>query len=618
MHPAMRNRKKQLASVLRDYAIPDTDVFVREVAVRLYESLDTPISLSCAIQLRYNELESLLGRSVDPANYLQDQHDRFADDYQAVSFLKKYPGFKTGVDPQAAAWAKFQDAERQCRATNARLRQCRSSGIYPSGMAGILHRSAEKIYNWLGRLTASVWAEKCRFGPGSDDLTKGRRISVYNKLHSGFSATADFWDGACGLVQSHPRWARSFLGEGWEVGTPVSFLGEKAPGNKVAFVPKTALTHRSIAVEPMMNIYAQLGLGGILRQRLRLNAGLDLDTQERNRASAYKGSVLGTLCTIDLSSASDTIATELVRELLPPTWFLALDWVRSKVGRYQDETLWYEKFSSMGNGFTFELESMIFYALTQSVCDEVVPSRSKEACAFGDDIIVPSEAYQRLVEVLEFCGFTVNPQKSFSSGVFRESCGHDYFNGILVRPFFLKEEIDSVEGLFRLANGLRCYASRRNRYYGCDGRLRRPWLYAFSRIPNSARELFAPARAVTRYDGGSFLDTTGESQSILGTSLESSDGGLLLSFEEATASPWFRRSKDGHQGWTYLHYTAVTRKRKIPGLSTEDQTLAYLLYVCRDGSPKTASGDYVPFRGSEERRLSELTISDFIDVGPWV
>lgn len=604
MHPAMRNRKKQLLATLEGTRISDSSEFVREVAVRLYESLDTPKSLACYILLKNNEWEQLLGMAIDPFHYLDRDASRFADDYQAISFLKKYPGFDTGVDPEAAAWEKFQAAERQCRDANSRLRQCRSSGVYPSGMAGILHRSAEKIYHWLGRLTASAWAEKCRFGPGSDDLTKGRRISVYNKLHSGFSVTADFQDGARGLVQSHPRWAKSFLGEEWVVGSPASILGRVAPGNKVAFVPKTALTHRSIAVEPQLNIYAQLGLGGMLRDRLRINAGLDLDDQEPNRLAAFKGSVDGNLSTIDLSSASDTLATELVRELLPPTWHMALDWVRSKTGQYQGKTFWYEKFSSMGNGFTFELESMIFYALALSVCDEVIPQRSKEVRAFGDDIIVPTQAFNRLVEVLEFCGFSTNIRKSYSTGVFRESCGHDYFNGTLVRPFFLKEEIDSVEGLYRLANGLRCTAGRRNRIYGCDNRFRRPWLYAVSRIPRIARELIEPARAVSRYDGG--------------VSLECGDGGLLLSWEEATASPWFFRSKDGHQGWTFMHYTAITRKRKIPGAASESQVWAYLLYVSRDGSSSTPVGDYVPFRGSEERRLSVTSVPDFIEIGPWV
>jgi len=56
---------------------------------------------------------------------------------------------------------------------------------------------------------------------------------------------------------------------------------------------------------------------------------------------------------------------------------------------------------------------------------------------YGDDIIVPSESYDMVSWALECFGFQVNPEKSFSTGPFRESCGTDAFAGTNVRPIFV-------------------------------------------------------------------------------------------------------------------------------------------------------------------------------------
>lgn len=62
-----------------------------------------------------------------------------------------------------------------------------------------------------------------------------------------------------------------------------------------------------------------------------------------------------------------------------------------------------------------------------------------EWSVYGDDIIIDVAGYDLLAEVLQYCGFTVNPRKSYVTGPFRESCGQDFFLGDRVRPFYLKE-----------------------------------------------------------------------------------------------------------------------------------------------------------------------------------
>lgn len=193
-----------------------------------------------------------------------------------------------------------------------------------------------------------------------------------------------------------------------------------------------------------MNIWLQLQVGRHIRGRLR-KYGVDLDDQTVNQRRARFGSRTGLLSTIDLRSASDAIATELVNKLLPTPWVCLLHELRS-VNTLWPDGQWRknEKFSSMGNGFTFELESLLFYAICSAMSENV--------SVYGDDIVVPTENYSRVTEMLEFCGFEVNTSKSYSTGLFRESCGGDYFGGFSCTPVFLRSLPRTVEDVVLLHN----------------------------------------------------------------------------------------------------------------------------------------------------------------------
>jgi hypothetical protein len=151
--------------------------------------------------------------------------------------------------------------------------------------------------------------------------------------------------------------------------------------------------------------------------------------------------------------ASDTLAIELVRDLLPPDWFDILWALRSPNGNFDGTIRPWAKFSSMGNGYTFELETIIFLALAKSVC-EVKGIKHSQVSVFGDDIILPTDAFAAFSDVLRYSGFCINKEKSFTRGHFRESCGGDYFQGRDVRPFYLKRQIRSVRDLIFLRNSL--------------------------------------------------------------------------------------------------------------------------------------------------------------------
>jgi len=616
----MRNRRRNLELLAR--RVPkglSSDGEVLKVARLLWETIDTPVSLKLALLCEAGQLEDALRVEFDPSRYLDWDWKTAGDDYQAIAFIRKMPLSISGVDRASTAWKKFQDAEEQCRKTNLRFRTARVRG-FPPRVDAVLFTACRKISAWLGDLSAKSWALRCRFGPGVDALNTGERVSAYYKL-SRPSVTADFYEGALALVQSHPVWVRA-LQELDPERYPVQLLDEdesgninhlpeppidgkigRVPGNRVAFVPKTALVDRSIAIEPGMNIFAQLGLGALIRGRLK-RIGLDLDDQLPNQLLARKGSSLGSVATIDLSSASDTLATELVRELLPDKWFTALDWCRSKKGTYhpfgqEPTTFWYEKFSSMGNGYTFELESMVFYALALSCC-EVLRLPLDDVRSYGDDITVPSEAVTLLGEVLTFCGFTVNTSKSYSTGVFRESCGADFFNGKNIRPYFLKEYCNDARSLFRLANGIRRVAYRRNLGFGCDSKLRSVYTHVVSRIPDSLRELRVPFRdRLTPWPD-----------------VESGDGGLAVNHDEALSSRYVRFCRAYQTGWLFaeLQATALTsRADRWPEL------YAYALYRSRNGdSSETTSYDQVVGRGESRVRLNEGAYApSWFNLGPW-
>lgn len=221
--------------------------------------------------------------------------------------------------------------------------------------------------------------------------------------------------------------------------------------NKITFVPKTAKTHRSIAVEPLVNGYVQKGIDQVMRKRLR-RIGIDLSDQSGNSEYARLGSLDNSdqsFVTIDLSMASDSLATEVVRQLVPAAWFELLNALRSKSFLLDDVEYKFEKFCSMGNGFCFPLQTLIFTAACKAVGAGVPGLDFK---VYGDDIIVRRCHAEPVIRLLGELGFKTNTDKTFITGPFRESCGRDWFSGEDVRPFILDFRLDSVEALIKFHN----------------------------------------------------------------------------------------------------------------------------------------------------------------------
>jgi hypothetical protein len=426
------------------------------------------------------------GRYLDVVNFKFDydnpelSYDDCVYARQAQALLQKQENLAIeGIDKEEVAWDKFKQSEAQCLETNKRFQALDQGEItYPPGVASILFYAQRKISEVLGPLP-DLGQLDYAFGPGANTSVKADRACARLKLSASLECSTNFAPFVRSFLMEFPIWAAGHANSGVVVDElKLATIPVKATCGKLMFVPKDARSHRSIVVEPLLNSLYQKGVGSYLKTRLK-RFGVDLTDQTRNRELSRKGSVDGASCTIDLSSASDTVSRELVWNLLPLQWAHALDIGRTPQVTYRSETLLLEKFSSMGNAYTFELESLIFYSLAVGTCTALGLS-VQDVSVFGDDIILPVNAYHTFVGILDFCGFTVNSEKSFVHGPFRESCGFDYLNGMGVRPFYLKKRLnDRVlfvmhnffvrNGEWRLAKVVKTFIKPHNRIYGPDG-----------------------------------------------------------------------------------------------------------------------------------------------------
>lgn len=359
---------------------------------------------------------------------------------QVTAFFAKRSDLELGIDRRGVAIRKFLDSEVLCAETNFIFKK-RAAGefLFSPAVEARLFRAQRKVAFILGDVPC-LSDLKFRFGPGATTTLIKRKASARAKLGETFACSEDFAEGVKTFLEEFPSWIPFGDSEATQVSVEIH-------DGRLDFVRKNAKTDRTIVVEPMLNSMFQLGVGDYMATRLR-RVGIDIRDQSRNQGLACEGSLTGALATLDLSSASDTIATELVYELLPVDWALFLSQGRSSHLVYEDFRFSIEKFSSMGNGFTFPLETLIFYALA---CACVNEDDEYKVSVYGDDIIVPTYAYAELCDLLNAVGFIPNKDKSFSTGPFRESCGADYHSGINIRPCYVKGPLTGQD-VFRLHN----------------------------------------------------------------------------------------------------------------------------------------------------------------------
>lgn len=399
---------------------------------------------------------------------------------QLAALVVKMPFTGPDFAPERRAWEKFQAAEESCREANQRLKGWNPYEQYFQHARGWILRT-------IGEEPDLQEISKCcGFGPGAsvgvhgNTTHAGRKLSVSkwtvtptcsSYARAFMSGDAHIWEQLIPCHQPHPQALRAF---GAAFGERLEYIDY----NKITLVPKKAKVHRTIAIEPLLNGYVQKGIDMFLRSCL-LRVGIDLSDQTFNQRLALLGSKGGIdpVVTIDLSAASDSVSREIVRTLLPPAWYDLLNNTRSPCYLTEaGDIVRYEKFVSMGNGFCFPLETLIFASLSSAVYEMHKP-RTGVFSVYGDDIIVHQSVALILLEILRYAGFEPNDQKTFITGPFRESCGADYFGGINIRPYTLSEWPQSSVALFKILNGIREVPYTF---------LQHVWDYAFSRLPPDA------------------------------------------------------------------------------------------------------------------------------------
>lgn len=436
----------------------------------LLEKFNTPLSMALAISFRNTGYVTVdVNLLKDPFIHPNDAH-RYRLDMQSIALFKKSMYLQTGDDLEKKAVDAYRNIEDANRAFNIQKR-------FDFVSTGIIYSASRIIQNILGPVP-DVCDLKVSLTSGATFSKTVSNSTIADKL----SSVLDVTEHARPLIQ-RLLMNELLLVDCWD---PTNL--KIVRGSKFSTVPKDFRKRRSICKEPLGNMILQRGLGLHIRGKL-LKVGINLEKGQDTHKSLLTWDP-DAFSTIDQSDASDRITDRLVRELLPLDWYLLLNQCRCKETFIDGEWVKLEKFMTQGNGFTFELQTLIFYALCQAISINVHGKKTMVS-VYGDDVIVPTHLGMSVVMYLPMFGLSVNTEKTFINGPFKESCGFDSLFGIAVRPFFLKEfEQNEVLFYIQLANFINRVITS---IFGVPADIARDraWKRCLSNIPDNY-QLFGP------------------------------------------------------------------------------------------------------------------------------
>lgn len=443
------------------------------------------VATNCGLKERVTDLVT---RRFSTLPTFPDAFDDFVSDAKALSVL-------CGVDPQTvtkkvpsenpeavsdATIKKFFEAEEQCAEANLRLGlPFAKDGMFPDSselftedvlcvtedlvLTDMAQRLLDLSVDELNKLITLDWvlAESTDFGPGVTQVPGFRTKNLIEKLS-----------------QPTYEWPNpDFIPNDYFVDDVAWCLWERFNNNYtcdvISQVPKNSTINRTIGITSFVPLAAQ-GVCGDYIDACLMQHGINLRTlPQLHRDLAEAGSRLGGLATIDFSMASDTISRGLVWALLNNSrssdrcrmLYSKLCGCRTWMFTVNGETFFYEKFSAMGNKATFPLELLLFTAVARGI-ERLLHFHSpygRKATSLGDDTIIyaPDLVLSRnkslIIDLYGELGLTVNPDKSFFSGPFRESCGADYRNGVYVRGYYLHSRTVTLRDVVRCINHFTIY-----------------------------------------------------------------------------------------------------------------------------------------------------------------
>jgi hypothetical protein len=337
---------------------------------------------------------------------------------QIEAFYKKNAKFADNALCTGAAAVSFVEAEQQCSRTNCEIAQ------YISGSKK-LDYNTNVIIDRVRRYINSVLGFYPDFEHNLLDYVKITSGATASRKRSASIPQLKLKGVVYATRAAMPYLSMLFRETGFN-----NFRILPTHSNRITLVAKSWKTHRTIACEPEGNLPLQLAFDKWTKKRL-LKYGIDLSNQLKNQNLAKQSSVSNEMATLDFKAASDTIAYNVVAWLFPNDWFEFLCSVRSPGYRGVFGEGQYHKFSSMGNGTTFTIETLIFAAVCHAL-------NSENYSVYGDDVLIESYLVPEFLRITKLLGFTINVEKSFTSGPFRESCGGDFYNGINVTPVYIR------------------------------------------------------------------------------------------------------------------------------------------------------------------------------------
>jgi hypothetical protein len=197
----------------------------------------------------------------------------------------------------------------------------------------------------------------------------------------------------------------------------------------------------------------------LLQNRLASVAGINLSTQQaKNRDIAILGSTDGRWATIDHSMASDCISWRYYELVFPQKFVDFLSLYRERSLRINGKVYPCRIAFTAGNPVTFVLETMFFLAVAVVATDEAEmyfnlfadkpcipgdPSYIKfgRPGAYGDDVYIDPRAAGMYFTICEWLGLKVNQDKSFTTGLYRESCGVEAYQGMRLDSIYWPRQI---------------------------------------------------------------------------------------------------------------------------------------------------------------------------------
>ncbi len=351
-------------------------------------------------------------------------------DYRAIRAVRQIAGFH-GKLKELCSDEKILEAYDAFISTDKQIAMATATHHDYSWFADVAHRIWGRA---IGDVSSRIMHGEIipKHGPGvvSDKLTsngKYRDLSWTERLDRYFP------------IEKYVLPGYSFFEELDEF--PLYSPAQELP-SRVIPVPKTMEKPRIIAAEPSYLQKMQGGILSLMTERLGDHPVIGWIDQTRNREMAKSASVDRALSTLDLSEASDRVSLRLVKNLIKfNEYFLNVVLsTRTQAAELPNgERILLKKFATMGSALCFPMESMVFctivYMAIAKAHGEYLPStwtmKSLEGkvSVYGDDIIVPREYTQSVIELLETFGLKVNRSKSFSDSHFRESCGAEFYDG---------------------------------------------------------------------------------------------------------------------------------------------------------------------------------------------